>query len=448
MVQQQSEYAQIGAIFSKDAPTRMRAAKQLGIATHQRLEDLDYDEFLAVVADRLAGVDAETSMPLLHRLLGHPDPLVRANAAGSVAKHDPSLGLEILEQLLQEDDREVRIRVVENLCAIRLPDVVKHLSRILLSLCSSSGGIDASDDWTRDLRRKMAFTLGLWEDPYAVMSLASAARDGDPIVRTNAIVGLAKLRSAESLPVLLRALNDPDASVRRQAARALDELNEAGAADELLRALKDPDPDVVAAAVNALVNLKDERAPTTLVRLLCTDSDRLARAALQGLEKSGYGKSVAELLQKTRMPGTDPVTQMIVVAWLGLIGDTAALPDLITALGHRAVPVRIAAARALGRLGDTASVGYLFELAEGERAPQVLIAAINALGELGEPSTAWVLRRLADSEDVDVRIHAERSLLRIGRARVTVKGSSESAHWKRTRAPRLLMKNGSFDRRI
>ena len=373
---------------------------------------------------------------------------MRANAAGSVAKHDPSLGLSILEELLQEDDREIRTRVVELLCSIESPDVVKILSRALLSLYSSPGGIDPFDDWTRDLRRKMTFTLGLCEHQYAVTSLASAAQDGDPIVRTNAIGALATLRNAEALPVLIRALDDPNASVRRQAARALGELNDAGAADELLRALKDPDPDVVAAAVNALVNLKDERTPTALVRLLCTDSDRLARAALQGLEKSGYGKSVAELLQQSRMPGTDPVTKMIAVAWLGLIGDTAALPDLITALGHRAVPVRIAAARALGRLGDTSAVGYLVELAEGERDAQGLIAVINALGELGEPSTAWVLRRLADSEDVDVRIQAERALLRIGRARVTAKGSSDSPHWKRTRATRLLMKNGSFDQRI
>ena len=93
MVQQQSEYIRIDDLLAKDAPTRVRAAEQLGIASRQRLEDLDYEEYLAVVAGRLAGVDAKTSMPLLHRLLGHPDPLVRANAAGSVAKHDPSLGL-------------------------------------------------------------------------------------------------------------------------------------------------------------------------------------------------------------------------------------------------------------------------------------------------------------------------------------------------------------------
>ena len=60
MVQQQSEYIRIDDLLAKDAPTRVRAAEQLGIASRQRLEDLDYEEYLAVVAGRLAGWPAST----------------------------------------------------------------------------------------------------------------------------------------------------------------------------------------------------------------------------------------------------------------------------------------------------------------------------------------------------------------------------------------------------
>ena len=142
--------AQIDALFSQDVDTRLHAARQLEIVRFGRLEDLDHEEYLMATADWLARNGADTALPQLQRLLGHPDTLVRAHAAGAVARIDPALGLAILETLLEEDDRKVRSYVIERLCSIELPEVVKILSQALLSLYSYAdpSGIDPSDDWT------------------------------------------------------------------------------------------------------------------------------------------------------------------------------------------------------------------------------------------------------------------------------------------------------------
>ena len=200
--------AQIDALFSRDVNIRLHAARQLEIVRFGRLEDLDHEEYLMATADWLARHGGDTALPQLQRLLGHPDTLVRAHAAGAVARIDPALGLAILETLLEEDDRKVRSYVIERLCSIELPEVARILSQALLSLYSYAdpSDIDPSDDWTRDLRREMTFVLGHSEDPYALASLMRAARDGDPKVRRNAIGALGNIRNDKALQVLIDAL--------------------------------------------------------------------------------------------------------------------------------------------------------------------------------------------------------------------------------------------------
>ena len=446
--------AQIDALFSQDVDIRLHAARQLEIVRFGRLEDLDHEEYLMATADWLARNGADTALPQLQRLLGHPDTLVRAHAAGAVARIDPALGLAILETLLEEDDRKVRSYVIERLCSIELPEVVKILSQALLSLYgyADPSGIDPSDDWTRDLRREMTFVLGHSEDPYALASLMRAARDGDPRVRRNAIGALGNIRNDKALPVLIGALDDRDASVRYEAAHALGELADGRAADALLRTLGDRDSKVVVGAIDALAVLKDPRAAGELLRIMSGGSDRVARAAALALPALGHEVSVPLLIAQLHSSSADTATKMIAASLLGVTGDAAAVFGLITALGNRAVPVRIAAARALGRLGASGAVGYLVEVLEGDPDPEVREVTAEALGELGSASAAWALEKAQASEHVALAQKAARALLRVGRAQITTERSTERSpetfQWHRARAPRLLMKNRTFDVRI
>lgn len=431
----------VHALFSNDDATRSAAAAKLGVRDYWLLEPEDY---LIAVADRLGRRDARPALPKLQSLLGHPDALVRASAAGAVANIDPALGLPILETLLEEDDREVRSRVVEALCNMDAPGVVQTLSRILLALYHDSRGIDRSDDWTLDLRRRMTIILGAWEDAYALPSLIHAARDGDPTIRSNAIWALGIIQDDEALPALLRALDDNDPGVRRAAADGLKELGNPQAADALLRTLHDPNPKVAAAAALAL--LMDRRTVPELLRIMGGESNRVARAAA-ALPSVGHDLTAPTLIDRLASPHTDTETKVDAAAALGMIGDGEAVQPLVTALGNRAVPVRMAAARALGRLGDRLAVPYLANVLKNDPSAEVLQVAAQALGELGEPSSADALKAATKSPNTTVQQAAQMALIRLGRSRI-VSVTPDPTQGTRHRAPRLLMKRGTFDQRI
>ena len=433
----------VNALFSNDKKVRDAAATRLGVRNSERLEPEDY---LIVVVDQLGQRGAHAALPKLHALLGHPDVLVRASAAGAVARLDRALGLPILETLLEEDDREVRSRAVAALCDTDAPEVVGILSRILLSLYQDSRIIDPSDDWTHDLRGLMTRTLGRLQDAYALPSLMHAARDGDPKIRSNAIRALGMIRNIEALPVLLGALNDPDAAVRRAAAHALNGLEDPQATEALLRALHDPDPMVVAAAVAALASSSVQRAEPELLRLMGGESNRVARAAEAAFYRMKYDLRVPTPDDQLAPPDTDTETKVAAAtAALGIIGDSRALMHLVTALDSRAVPVRMAAARALGRLGDRHAVPHLVGVLEGDPSAEVVRVAAQALGELGDPSIAYALEAAKKSPNAAVRQAAQLALIRVGRSRITPEDPSQRMRY---RAPRLLMKRGTFDQRI
>ena len=432
----------VNALFSNDDTVRKAAAAKLGVRDPRLLEPEDY---LIEVANRLGRRQARSALPRLQELLGHPDVLVRASAAGAVAKIDPALGLPMLEALLEEDNREVRSRVVDALCDTDAPEVAGLLSRILLSLYPDNRAIDPSDDWTRDLRRRMTLTLGLEGDAYALPSLTHAARDGDPTIRSNAIRALGLIKNVEALPVLLQGLDDRDAAVRRQAAHALNGLEDPQAVDALLRTLHDPDPMVAATAVAALASSRVQRAEPELLRLMGGESNRVAHAAAAALRRVGYDLTVPTLIDRLASPDTDTETRVAATAALGMIGNREALMPLVAALRSRTVPVRMAAARALGRLGDRRAGPYLADVLERDPSAEVVQVAAQALGQLGDPSIAYALEAAKTSPNTTVRQAAQMALIRVGRSRITPEDPSQRT---RHRAPRLLMKRGTFDLRI
>lgn len=434
----------VHALFSNDYAIRSAAAAKLGVRDYRLLEPEDY---LIEVADRLGRSDALPALPKLQSLLGHPDALVRASAAGAVANIDPALGLPILETLLEEDDREVRSRVVAALCNTDAPGVVQTLSRILLALYHDRCGIDPSDDWTLDLRRRITIILGAWKDNYALPSLMHAARDGDPKIRSNAIWALEMIEDVEALPVLFRALDDKDPGVRCAAADALHKLGNPQAADALLRTLHDPNPKVAAAAARALAFLRDPRAGPELLRIMGGESNRVARAAAAALPSRSHDLTAPTLIDRLASPDTDTEAKVDAAAALGMIGDGEAVLRLVTALGNRAVPVRMAAARALGRLGNRFAVPYLAEVLENDPSADVLQVAAQALGELGNSSSAYALEAATQSPNTTVRQAAQMALIRLGRSRI-VPGTPDPPQGTRHRVPRLLMKRGTFDQRI
>lgn len=439
---------QIADLFSKDEAIRRDAATQVGKVAHRALEYLDHEEYLVRVAETLGVVGGRRGLPHLQRLLGHPDDIVRTSAACAVARIDPEEGVPMLEELLDEDDRNVRCLVVETLCAIDWHAGKRILARALLSLYADRRGTDPNDDWTLDLRRSITRALGRSDDAYVAQSLIAAAGDRDLQVRANAFRALGSLREWRALTILVKGLGDIDPGIRCQAARSLSRLADPAAFDELLRTLDDPDPDVVVAAISALAVLQDRSAVPYLLKLTGRESDRVARAAGQALRDLRVHVPVPRLIDLLSASDSGDREKLNAASMLGVSGDTSAVHPLTTALGSRSVQIRIAATRALGRLDDLAALGYLVEVLEGDGDPQVREVAAQALGKLGDPSAAWALGDAAKSENLGLRKQAQWALLRVGRVQITKAPPNSLSRLGRERAPLLLMRHNRFDQRI
>lgn len=149
---------------------------------------------------------------------------------------------------------------------------------------------------------------------------------------------------------------------------------------EVAEALTDPSPEVARAAISRLIELEGPQAVGVL-------RERLLSVSL-------------------------PVVADVAGA-LRSLGDTAAVDAAIDGLTGDPYPRRLAAARALGVLGDQRARGPL-RSALGDPTGGVRAAALRALGRLGpHPDVADECLRLLRDADAQVRIAAIRTIMRI-----------------------------------
>jgi len=189
---------------------------------------------------------------------------------------------------------------------------------------------------------------------------------------------------------------------------------------------------------------RDEAAVPFLVRALADLDWRVAMAAADSLEAIGERSVVPELIRMTTDPRSENGREFAVVT-LGGLGDPAAVPALIAALGDPDVLVRRNAANALGRLRPSGAVGPLLAaladpafgyrscaaLALGkigdDRAFEPLAAfletesdqhqasgAAEGLGHLGDRRAVPILLRFAHDPRLYVAMHAVESLGELG----------------------------------
>lgn len=245
------------------------------------------------------------------------------------------------------------------------------------------------------------------EDAGAGSLLMEALRDPDAAVRTAAAEGLGLRMHAPAVPALIRLLKDPMPQVRAAAAAALGQLRDGAAVEPLIRALEDAQWEVRAAALEALGRLGDRRAfPSVAARL--EDSEQEVRE--QAAETLGVvgDESVVEKLVLTLMDPHSGVRQAAARAlhridpgWQRSPRVQNLLPTLQSALHHRDPGVQLAAAGlirqitglspgelerqggALSPVHRREAAARALELLAGDFDAAVRLAAVRALGRLG-----------------------------------------------------------------
>jgi len=311
-------------------------------------------------------------------------------------------------------------------------------------------------------------------DPAARKALAAElagwlqGEDTTPAARTVICQRLARVATADEVPVLAALLHDPDSSADALLVLQVMEGNEAASAlraglekleglplagvvyalgarrdgaavPRMIALLGDADPDVEAAAVWALGETGPRPALEALQRV---EGPAVAAALISGAERVAADdlplarRILAALMDKTRpvpqrmaalatlvhvagagaapevrlaMDDPDPRLRAAALQWAGDIPGAPWTAELAARLPERDAARRVELIHLLARRGDRTAREAVLGQVQAEN-PLVRAAAVEALGSLGEAEDARMLMAMAAGDDAALRPAAEAAL--------------------------------------
>jgi HEAT repeat protein len=296
-------------------------------------------------------------------------------------------------------------------------------------------------------------TLGVRRDAASVAALRPLALGSQPAEASAALFALAKIADPASLAVLSEAQGKTTGAAHADAAEAwlqaanrLTERGNAVSAVPIFRTLyatKDPGT-VQAAALHGLANAGGAQAVPVLMEALRGNDARLQAIAIDRLIPGSAGQLMTE------MPKLSEAAQIRI---LGLLaergagaGSDSALPAFTAALQGSSKPVRMAALKGIGMVGNASTVPVLAAIAAGNdtaeqaaaraalgqirgreadqavadgiatAAPKVKLELIRAAGDRAASAAAPILMKMARDADPDVRRESLRAMRDTGSA--------------------------------
>jgi putative membrane-bound dehydrogenase-like protein len=217
----------------------------------------------------------------------------------------------------------------------------------------------------------------------------------------------AKTIAWESTPDILKtiesSLADPSVAVRIAAVSAVRTTDDRAALPAVRERFKvEKEPKVRQEVALALGQMGDKEALPLLIAALRDPSnpEGVRSAALSGLETIGGKPAVEALIEAlTNKEGSlKEEVQARMVAALGRFKAKEAIPAIADRLSHASAEVRVAAADALGKIGDAKLGAPKVRPALNDKAPEVRKAALNALAALKDVESIPAMIELANDE--------------------------------------------------
>lgn len=329
-------------------------------------------------------------VPALVPLMGNADPRVRNRAVYALGRIGDKAAT---SALLAQIPRVREARMLNNIAfALERLDPRAFYGAIK----SLAGHKQAS------IRMNAAFVLGDVRRPEGVPLLAKALADQNDFVRVNALTALGKLDAPEALPLVEPYAKNPNRTLRKIALFSLLSLSKGKKRDLVYDALvAPPPPDAFAdqarlEAVLALAALGDPRVTPAVLDCLdqhrCSERDvgsfllsqpspRVGGRLLLGwakgrsdltelvasLRPDGAGLLAASEIQSSLAYGGTPRLESA-MDLAGAVAEPLAKDSLTQLLTSESTDLRVHAAVALSRLGDTKADARLF--AELDNLPQ------------------------------------------------------------------------------
>ena len=346
----------------------------LDLLAPARMRGTDLGPWLAAPPapdDRLPPVFAEVEDKRM--VVNGKEKLICDLAKDYCSLHD--LGTDPREQHNLAEARPERVAALHQLLDTWLDEQARFESKRL-------GGADTT-------AMSQAIERGRMGDAEAASELAALLQSREPVeLRREAAHLLVEALPArqETRLMVVAAMNAADDDeVRDWAAVAAVRLGEAAGLPRLLAIVARPGREANAAlrrhAALSLAQAGDGAGVTVLGEALdgCSSQEALCKSIIVALGKLRDVRAVPALIAHL----SDVRTRLEVVQALGEIGDASAEPVLVERLkSDEYVPVRVAAARALARMGGARAVLALKWSAGNDKEPRVAAAARAGLGEL------------------------------------------------------------------
>jgi HEAT repeat protein len=321
-----------GALADANQWVRIVAAEALGqigdrAATHALILTLNDDSIwvrrASVVALGQIG-DEEAIPPLMNRLLDPPNSEWPEELRDAIARTLGGIGEQALQTLIH--------------------------------------ALDDPDPW---VSCAAARALGQIGDPKAIAPLAALTKQQHKLIRSSATQALAQIADVRAVRAALSTDEAPRAFWKLMALKEIDEST----IEQLQGLLDDPNEQVRSQAAAVLRHLGDEQSAEPLAAslraeaqpaIVMKEADRSPRQGVSLPTSEPLAETVSDR-QETIDPLVsalrDPITQVRLAAAeaLGKVGDASAFPALTQALQDKDSHVRAAAARSIGEIGARAS---------------------------------------------------------------------------------------------
>ena len=338
----------------------------------------------------IASLGARGVLPPLVRALSHPDPRVRAAAAGALLPHEAARS----ELTARAEDPDARVRAC---AAAAADDGEAHLAAMLRA--------PSAEDRLAALERAGVALAA---------EVAACAGDPDPAIRAAALARLAGLPDAADPALVAAALAAPEAEVREAALRVAAAWPETAPLERLAQALRDPSFAVRSAAADALA-ARGEAGAAAALPLAGDPSEPAAVAALTAVARSAHPRwrepIAAELRRRVELTWEAVVGTRLLPAE-GALGARFLHAAVVDALGRN----RRVAFRALALL-ESPRVVRRVERALQRGSQRQRGDALEVLSNLGDREAARLLVLLHERAPLEDRLAALGPELRVAASR-------------------------------
>jgi HEAT repeat protein len=309
-------------------------------------------------------------------------------------------GLEVYINKLQSKDDMERRQALVGLSRLNSPLAIPYIAQAL-------------EDPISDIVLSSVQLLALSLNESAIAPLKGKLTDPRPLVRASALNAIGKFTAENPIPLCVKALEDPEDVVRGEAVRLLAKLKNPAVAQLLVQALlQEAREQTRLDAALGLALIKTPETIQQMIEALQAPRVEIRRAAAISLRET-HDKQTLESLSKAVQNDRDPVVRKICLEGLTLIADPSIIPITVKALADSDRNVKMAALESLELFKDFSTTPYLLRTFRDSDA-EIADKATRIIGELKDPGSLPGLLELLSDLNPEIRSRSALALGLIG----------------------------------